>query len=161
MRVMENKLHLDAFNSLGANASALGFGEVYSALSQGTYDMLDSTASYVMSSSFYEVVDYFTVTNHFFHPAVTFVNQETYDSLPEDLQDVLMEASDKVSTLHRELVFELEDEDHQKMVDEGVEVIELPEEELQKFKEALQPIYDQYEDEIGKDLIDIAKGYAE
>lgn len=161
MRVIENKMHLDIFNSLGANASGLAFGEVYSALSQGTFDMLDSTAAYVMSSSFYEVVDYFTVTNHFFHPAVTFVNKETYDSLPEDLQQVLMEAGNIVGEKHRQLVAEQEVTDHKRMLDEGVEVIELSDEEISKFEEAVQPIYKKYEDEIGKDLIDIAKSYSE
>lgn len=161
MRVMENKVHLDVFNSLGANASPLAFGEVYSALSQGTFDMLDSTASYVMSQSFYEVVDYFTVTNHFFHPAVTFINKDVYDSMPEDLQQVLHEASDTISTLHRELIFELEEEDHQRMIEEGVEVIELSDEELAKFREAVQPIYEKYADEIGQDLIDAAQSYVQ
>lgn len=123
--------------------------------------MLDSTASYVMSQSFYEVVDYFTVTNHFFHPAVTFINKDVYDSMPEDLQQVLHEASDTISTLHRELIFELEEEDHQRMIEEGVEVIELSDEELTKFREAVQPIYEKYADEIGQDLIDAAQSYVQ
>ncbi|MFD1706428.1 TRAP transporter substrate-binding protein [Siminovitchia sediminis] len=161
MRVMENKMHMDIFNSLGANASGLAFGEVYSALSQGTFDMLDSTAAYVISSSFYEVVDYFTVSNHFFHPAVTFINKEKFDSLPEDLQQILLDAGNIVGEKHRQLVTEQEKTDHQKMVDEGVEVIELSDEELKKFEEAVQPIYEKYESEIGKDLIDIATSYSE
>ncbi|MFD1606967.1 DctP family TRAP transporter solute-binding subunit [Oceanobacillus luteolus] len=158
IRVLENQLFQDMFNELGANASPLGFGEVYSALQQGTFDALESTIGLTLSTQFYEVQDYLSLTSHIYSGDVIFANKEYMDSLPDDLKTIVTEAAHNYVEFTRSLVHEEELESLEKLKELGMQVNEVTEEEKSVFRERLQPIYDKYEDVIGKDLIDLAQG---
>lgn len=155
-RVLENKVYEDMFNELGANSSPLAFGELYTALQQGVYSGMDNPISLVYTMKFFEVQDYMTLSSHTFAPIVTVINQDFYDSMPEDLQEVLTEGMDKFNDRQREITQE-QDEEYIEDLKEELEVNELTEEQKEVFKEALEPIYDKYEDIIGEELLEMAK----
>src|SRR5690625_1632212 len=96
VRVMENPLYQDTFSELGANADPHAFGELYSALQQGVFDAADQPISLMASNKFQEVVPHYTLTQHVYASAPAFINSDKYDELPEELQQVLVEAGDKV-----------------------------------------------------------------
>lgn len=156
-RVVENELYQDTFGALGANASPHAFGELYSALQQGTFDGGDMPISIVASNKFYEVQDYLTMTDQFYAPVVTLINNETFESMPEDLQTLLNETGKEMSQRQRELANEQDTENIEFLKEQGMEINELTSEKKEKLREKLQPIYDKYKDVIGEDLIDLAK----
>src|SRR5699024_1097462 len=155
IRVIENKMYEDLFNSLGANASPLGFGETYTALQQGVYDGMDSEIASASTGSFYEVLDYLTISNHAYTATVNIIDEDFYDSLSEDLQGVLEDATYTLNERHRELNMEHEEEGLEELK-ENMEVNELTQEQTDKFKEELQPIFEKYEEEIGEDIVKLA-----
>lgn len=155
-RVIENKVYEDIFNTLGANSSPLAFGELYTALQQGVYDGMDNPISLVYTMKFYEVQDYMTLTNHTFAPIITVMNTDYYDSIPEELQEVLQEGMDKFNDRQREITAE-QDEEYLGELEDELEIHELTPEQREEFVKALAPIYDQYEDVVGADLIEMAK----
>lgn len=156
LRVIENKMYEDIFQTLGANASPMGFGETYSALQQGVYDGLDIELTVASDSKLEEVTDYLTISEHAYTATVNLVNKDFFDNLPEDLQEILVEATDDYSELERELTVEQEDDALENLSNE-LSVNELDQEQKDEFEEKLQPIYDKYEDTIGKDLIETAQ----
>jgi len=147
---------------LGANASPLAFGELYSALQQNTYDGMDNSLSLIDSSKFYEVQEYMTVTNHQYSGLIIMINDQLLNDMPDDLQDVITDAGE----VTEEEYYELVDEDEENIVDQFVEedlieITELSSEQRDEFIEATESVYDKYADVIGQDLIDLARSYSE
>ena len=64
LRVMQNNVFLTSFQTLGANAIPLAFSELFSALETKTVDGQENPFNTILSSKFYEVQKYMTVTNH-------------------------------------------------------------------------------------------------
>lgn len=156
MRTLESPLHTDTFNAFGANASPFAFGELYTALQQGTYDAMDCPISLYYTNKFYEVQDYLTLTGHVYAATSLLMNDDFYNGLPEDLQELLMEASEEFRDQQRELAQQQDTEFMDQLVAEGMQINDLTDEQRDAFREAAAPVYEKYEGQIGKDLIDRA-----
>ncbi|GLY10801.1 DctP family TRAP transporter solute-binding subunit [Pseudobacillus badius] len=159
-RVIENKLYQDAFDEMGANSSPLAFGETYSALQQNTFDGMDSPVSLVYAMKFYEVQKYLTIGDQTYAPLITVINKEKLDSMPEDLKEILLAEAQKMSVHQRELAYQQDTEQLKKLKEAGMEVNKLSDKDKKKFKSHLQPIYDKYSGQIGKDYLDAAMAAA-
>ncbi|KYG59237.1 TRAP transporter substrate-binding protein [Planococcus maritimus] len=156
MRTLESPLHTDTFNAFGANASPFAFGELYTALQQGTYDAMDCPISLYYTNKFYEVQDYLTLTGHVYAATSLLMNDDFYNDLPEDLQELLMEASEEFRTQQRELAQQQDTEFMEQLEAEGMQINDLTDEQRDAFREAAAPVYEKYEGQIGADLIDRA-----
>jgi TRAP-type transport system periplasmic protein len=93
LRVMQNNVFLDSFKTLGANAVPLPFSELFSALETGTVDGQENPFNTILSSKFYEVQKYLSVTNHVYSPWIVLVSKKWWDTLSKDEQKVLMDAA--------------------------------------------------------------------
>ncbi|ANU10271.1 TRAP-T type transporter subunit DctP [Planococcus antarcticus DSM 14505] len=156
MRTLESPLHTDTFNAFGANASPFAFGELYTALQQGTYDAMDCPISLYYTNKFYEVQDYLTLTGHVYAATALLVNDDFYNSLPDDLQDIITEAAEDFRTEQRELAQQQDGEFLDQLESEGMQVNDLTDEQRNEFREAAESVYTKYEDQIGRDVIDQA-----
>ena len=156
MRTLESPLHTDTFNAFGANASPFAFGELYTALQQGTYDAMDCPISLYYTNKFYEVQDYLTLTGHVYAATALLVNNDFYNTLPADLQDLITEASEEFRTEQREMAQQQDKEFLDQLEAEGMQINDLTDEQRNQFREAANSVYTKYEDQIGKDVIDQA-----
>ncbi len=156
LRTLENPLHTDTFKAFGANASPFAFGELYTALQQGTYDAMECPISLYYTNKFYEVQDYLSLTGHVYAAAILLANNDFYNDLPEDLQTLVMEASEEFRDEQRKLAQQQDAEFMNKLEAEGMQINDLTTEQRDQFREAAQSVYQKYEDQIGKDLIDRA-----
>ena len=93
LRVMQNNVFLDSFKTLGANAVPLPFSELFSALETKTVDGQENPFNTILSSKFYEVQKYLSVTNHVYSPWIVLVSKKWWDGLSKDEQKVLMDAA--------------------------------------------------------------------
>ena len=82
------------------------------------------------------------------------MNNDFYEGLPKDLQELVVEASEEYRTEQRELAQKQDSEFLEELKAEGMEVNEPSEELIQSFKEEVQSVYDEFEDDIGKDLLE-------
>lgn len=156
MRVQESELQESIFNALGANASPLAYGELYSALQQNIYDGMDSPFSIIDSGKFYEVQEYLSLTSHQYSGLIILMSLDFFNELPEDLQDAVVTASKNIEEEYYQMVDESEDTLLEELK-EKMEVNEISPEEREKFVEAVQPVYEQFRDVVGEDLIELAK----
>lgn len=163
MRVQESDIQQDIFNELGANASPLAFGELYSALQQNTYDGMDNSLKLTDTSKFYEVQKYLTISKHQYSATIILINNKLFEGMPSDLQDVIVDAGKKMEEAYYKGIDEANDETLVKFKDEKLfeGINELTPEQLQKFIDKTKPVYEKYADIIGQDLIDLAKSYSE
>lgn len=159
IRTMENQVHIDTFNEYGANASPFAFGELYSALQQNVYDGMENPINLIDQMKFYEVVDYLTISNHAYTATVAFMNEDLFNSMPEDVQKNVKESLLESMDLQRETARQ-QDEDGMGPVKDAMEVNELSPEQKQLFIEAAEPIFKKYEEQIGSELMELARSYS-
>jgi tripartite ATP-independent transporter DctP family solute receptor len=93
LRVMQNNVYLDSFKTLGANAVPLPFSELFSALETKTVDGQENPYNTILSSKFYEVQKYLSITNHVYSPWIVTVSKKWWDGLNAAEQKVLMDAA--------------------------------------------------------------------
>jgi TRAP-type transport system periplasmic protein len=93
LRVMQNTVYLDSFKLLGANAIPLPFSELFSALETKTVDGQENPFNTILSSKFFEVQKYMSVTNHVYSPWIVLVSKKWWDGLSKDEQKVLLDAA--------------------------------------------------------------------
>ncbi|MCM3716122.1 TRAP transporter substrate-binding protein [Alkalihalobacillus oceani] len=154
IRTMENNMHLETWKLLGANPTPMAWADVYVSLQQGALDGQENPLSIIYDQKVYEVNDYVTLTGHVYSPFVVLFNKQFYDGLSPDLQAAIETAMEEAKQANRQLVLEEEDEIKASLAETGMEVIELTAEEKAAFQEATLPIYDQFSDVIGAELVE-------
>lgn len=154
VRVMENPIQVTIWEALGANPTAMAFGEVFSALEQGVVDGQENPWSTIYTSRFDEVQDYGSETRHVYTPFVMTIGEEFFEGLSEDDQTLIREAAVQSRDYQRQISREYDTFAKEELASRGMEVTELSDEQVAVFQEAVQPVYEQWRDEIGGDLID-------
>lgn len=144
IRTQENKIHIAAFEALGAQPTPMAWTEALTGLQQGVVDAQENPAIVADQFKLYESKQkYMSLTGHVYSVAIYMMSQKTYDELPEDLRDIVLEEGQKAGAKERDLIVEMEKESIQTLKDNGVEIIE--EIDTAPFQEAVKPIYSQVE----------------
>jgi len=151
-RVMENPIYIGMFKALGSNPTPMAWGETFTAVQQKTIDGLEIPIPVIHQNKFYEVTKYLSLTNHTYSPLVYMISMKTWDKLPEDIQKAIEESVQEAIPIQRKKNSEnvsrlLEDLKEKGMVVNKVE-------DLSLFKDKVKPLYKEFEDEIGKDVIE-------
>lgn len=160
MRIMESPIYESMFKALGANPTPMSFGDVYTSLQQKVIDGFESSANFVYDMKFYEIQNHFSLTSHTISLMAVPINKAKYDSLPEDLRTILDECV-KIYLIdgQRETTVSEDDMYMQKLKDEGMQINEVSPENHEKFLKAVEPMYEQYESEFGKEIFDLLRKY--
>lgn len=87
IRTMENAYHMEAFNSFGALATPMAYGDVFPALQQKTIDAAENAVSNCLASGYYEVTKHITDTHHAFVYILVGMSPKAWASIPEDLRE--------------------------------------------------------------------------
>lgn len=156
MRVMESPVFIDLFKALGANPTPMSFGEVFTALQQGTVDAQENSPSLVYSMKFNEVQKYYSLTGHVQGILANVINDKFFTSLSEEQQKIVQEGATKF-LVQGQRQMEIDDTAMflTKLADGGMIINEITPENHQKFVEALKPMYEKYSKEIGQDMFDM------
>lgn len=154
IRTMENPVHLAAFRHFGANPTPMAFGEVFTALQQGTIDGQENPLANIDAMKFYEVQKYLTLTGHFYDVTGFMINLDLYNSLPEDIRKAVDESAAIAVKAQRQYSIEDDERFLKEFKEKGtMEIIELTDEEKAAFKQAGMPTYDEMADKIGRDML--------
>ena len=93
LRVMQNPMYIDMFNSFGANAIPLAFTELFTALESRTVDGQENPVNTIQSSKFYEVQKYLSITRHVYSPWIVLASKKWWDGLSADEKKAITEAA--------------------------------------------------------------------
>lgn len=152
LRVMQNPVFLDTFKAVGANAVPMAFAELFTALETKAVDGQENPYTTIVSSKFYEVQKYLTVTNHVYSPWIVLASKSWWDKLSDDEHRILLDAA----VASRD--FERTDTraDAQKALDQlknsGMEITVMPESEVAKLREKAAPVAQTVIDSVGQPL---------
>ncbi|WP_028237905.1 TRAP transporter substrate-binding protein [Stutzerimonas azotifigens] len=152
LRVMPNPVFLETFKLLGANAVPLPFSELFTALETKAVDGQENPYNTVLSSKFYEVQKYLTVTNHVYSPWIVTASKRWWDSLSEAERDILMAAAKKARDAEREDTRAEAARALAALKEQGMQVNELSPEVTAQLREKAQPAIQSVIDRVGQDL---------
>ena len=146
------------FKAVGGNPQKLAFAEVYQALQTGVVDGAENPWSNIYSKKFHEVQGYIMDSNHGVLDYMVVTNTKWWDGLPADVRKGLNEAM-KESIAYGNKVANDEDAEFRKKViaDGKGKVLPMSPEHLKAWRTAMQPVWKQFEGEIGADLIQAAQ----
>jgi C4-dicarboxylate-binding protein DctP len=147
------------FEALGANPQKMAFSEVYGALQQGVVDGQENTWSNIYGQKFFEVQDGITETNHGILDYLVVTSAEWWDGLPEDVRDQLGTIIAEVTETRNAESYNVNQRNKQLIVEAGGVVRTLTPEQRALWVEAMRPVWDQFMDDIGEDLLNAALSY--
>lgn len=152
LRVMQNNVFLTSFQTLGANAIPMAFSELFSALETKTVDGQENPFNTILSSKFYEVQKYMTVTNHVYSPWIVTVSKKYWDQLSKDEQKVLSDAAKTSRDFERK---DTRAEAAKAMADlkaKGMQINELSPFESARMRDKLTKVYAMVAADVGMEL---------
>jgi len=143
-RVMQSDLFVDMVNSLGANATPMPYGEVYSSIQTGVIDGAENNWPSFESSGHYEVAGYYTLDQHLIVPEVLVMSAKAWNKLSAEDQAMVRQAAKDSVPVMRKLWAEREAVSEAKVREAGVEIIT----DIDKtpFIEAMVPVYAKFVD---------------
>jgi C4-dicarboxylate-binding protein DctP len=146
------------FKAVGGNPQKLAFAEVYQALQTGVVDGAENPWSNIYSKKFHEVQGYIMESNHGVLDYMVIANTKWWDGLPADIRKGLNEAMQE-SIKYGNKVANDEDANFRAKViaDNKAKVLQMNKEHLAAWRAAEQPVWKQFEGEIGADLIQAAQ----
>ncbi|MCM3571011.1 TRAP transporter substrate-binding protein [Neobacillus mesonae] len=152
IRTPEQPVLVSIFKALGANPTPMAFGELYMALQQGTVDGQENPVANIYASKFNEVQKYLSLTKHSYSPVTVAISDKFWQTLTKEQQDIIASSVKEVSKWHRETVVKEEAGQIKELESKGMKV-NTPT-DMESFREAVKPVYKEYEKTYGKDLID-------
>lgn len=152
LRVMQNNVYLDSFKSLGANAVPMPFSELFGALETKTVDGQENPFNTILSSKFFEVQKYLSVTNHVYSPWIVLVSRKWWDSLSGDEQKVLADAARASRDFERKDTREEAGRALAELRAKGMAVNELPQAEMARMRARLSQVNAGIAAQVGQEL---------
>ncbi|MCQ4726648.1 DctP family TRAP transporter solute-binding subunit [Anaerotignum faecicola] len=151
-RTMQSPMIIAAYEAYGANPTPMSYLEVYSGLQLNMIEGQENPISAIHTSKFHEVQDYLTRANSNLYITATCVNPDFFNSLPADIQQIVLDCIDEMVPRSFEIQEELNGGALDLILEESdIQVVDLTEEERAAFKEKALTAYDKYKELVGQD----------
>lgn len=153
IRVPESDIRIQTFKTLGASPLSMSFSEVFTSLQQGAIDGQENPLSVVESSSFYDVQEYLSITNHVYTPAGLLINEDKWNSLTDEQQDIIMEAAEAGRDINRDLNEENDEKLIEELAEKGMAVNEIS--DITPFQDLSTEVWDILIEDLGEEAEEI------
>ena len=134
IRTPQSPMTVAAFEAIGAKPTPMALSEVFTSLQQGTIEAQENPYAMIQNQSFYEVQKYLIKTAHLRAWVYIAMGKAQFDALPEDLQQVVIDGGKHCQEVEHELFLENEEKFEEQLQEEGMEFIEVDQNE---FAEAM------------------------
>jgi C4-dicarboxylate-binding protein DctP len=144
--------------AMGASPQPMAFAEVYGALQTGVVDGQENTWSNIYTQKFFEVQDSVTETNHQLLAYLFMTSSEFLDGLKPEVREQFLTIADEVTQAANEEVKAAEAANRANILEAGGKINTLDDAQRQNWVDTMKPVWEQFEGEIGADLIEAAAG---
>ena len=151
IRVPGGEVYMDFFNTLGADPIAMSWSEVFTAIQQGTIDGQENGVSITKSAKMNEVQKYITIWNYSYENDLFVANSKIWNTLEPKTQQLLREKAKEACNWGRQQVENEEDGIIAEFEEDAIIVTKLTPEELNAFKNAVEPIREKFINKYGKE----------
>jgi len=153
LRVMQNAVFMESFKTLGASPVPLAFSDLFTAMEKTSVDGQENPYNTILSSKFYEVQKYLTVTNHVYSPWIMLVSRKFWDSLSAPEKDMLTKAAKASRDFERQDSREEAMRALNELKAKGMKVNELTFSEATRMRNKLTRVYALIGANVGMDLM--------
>jgi tripartite ATP-independent transporter DctP family solute receptor len=156
LRVPNNPLFVGLFEALGANPTPMAFSEVYSALQLGAIDGQENPVEVPYNNQFAEVQDHLNMTQHLADSFLLALSSSAWERIPEDQREAVQDAASEMIAEHDAEEIAAEEEIIAALEEQGMQVNQFAEGELERVQEIARGIYPDFEDEIGTEFVQMS-----
>ena len=132
IRTLPNPVITECLRLMGAAATPLAFGEIYTALQAGVLDGLEHDPPTIVASKFFETAKYYALTQHNFSPLATYFSDATFTRMDPKLREGFLDSAKKASLDTRTHGLAVEKEALELLKSKGVTVNECDNEAFRK-----------------------------
>jgi len=144
IRVPPNVMWVETFKSMGAKGTQVAWAEVYGALSTGLVDAAEAPIASIIGAKLYEQKKIISMTGHFKSFVAPMMNATIFDSMPNDLQQIIIEESISAGKYMTKLTIEGEEERIKQLQAEGITFVRASEIDIPAFQKATAPTYNAF-----------------
>jgi tripartite ATP-independent transporter DctP family solute receptor len=141
IRVQQSDLWVALLQAMGANATPIPYGEVYTALKTGVVDGAENNWPSYDTARHFEVAKFYAVTEHSMAPEMLLMSKKVWDTLTPEQQKIFREAAKESVPYMRKLWDEKELASRKKVEEGGAQVVEV---DKKSFQDAMKPVYDKF-----------------
>jgi tripartite ATP-independent transporter DctP family solute receptor len=148
-------IYVDIMRALGANAIAMNWGEVFTALQQGTIDGQENPiVGIIIPNKIYEVQDYLTNWHYSYDALILAVNKDVWKGFDPQIQEQVKKAA--MDAMH----WQVHDVSRVGLGDgieflkeQGMTITDPTPEQLAAFRERTKAVYDEWSEKVGKEVV--------
>jgi C4-dicarboxylate-binding protein DctP len=153
-RVMQSPIYVKMVEAMGAQATPLASGEVYTACQTGVVDGQENPVWNIAANKWYEVQKYITLDGHVWSENFVMANKKWFDGLPKEYQHII-----KIAVYHGVQADRAAEDLASRVLDfsavsKSMEVYVPTAAELAEFQKAAAPTYDWLRGEVGNEIVD-------
>ena len=151
LRVPTERVNQLTMTAFGAICQAIDFSELYLALSQGVVDGQENPIATMDSGNIQEINKYIAMIEYTFFTTGMVMNPDKFNSLPDDIQEIIIEASSEATKYERDIFVEAENKLIEKFKNEYDVTFTYP--DKKEFIEAAQPAIDELKKDYDEDFV--------
>lgn len=141
VRVQQSDLWVSLISAMGANATPMPYGEVYTGLKTGLIDAAENNIPSFDTARHAEAVKYYSKTEHSMAPEILVMSKIVFDKLPKAEQDMVRAAAKTSVKFERQKWDEQEAKSLASVKAAGAEIVEV---DKKSFQAVMQPVYDKF-----------------
>ena len=132
IRTLPNPVITECLRLMGAAATPMAFGEIYTALQAGVLDGLEHDPPTIVASKFFETAKFYSLTQHNFSPLAIYCSENTLNRMPAATREAFTDIARKAAADTRAHGLAVEKEALAQLKDKGVTVIDCDREAFRK-----------------------------
>ena len=147
IRTMQNKVHIQAWQSIGVQPTPMAFPELFTALQQGTVDGQENPIPVILSAKFAQVQKYLSLTGHVYSPALLLLSPAVWNKLSDADKKAFKEAAKLGAVAQRKKVNDDENSGIEELRKAGMTVNTKP--DIAAFQKAMAPVFAEFAKQYG------------
>ena len=155
VRTTDSPIEVAVAKALGMSPAPIAWGEVYTALQQGTVDAEGNNYEHLVNAKHIEVLKYAIDSNHNYSMHLLMMNKKVFDELPAAVQSLLMECAREALDWQRVITIEHEAKAEKAMLDAGITIHRLTDEQRAELVAATRVVWDEFKNELDPELLQL------
>ncbi|MBK1634385.1 DctP family TRAP transporter solute-binding subunit [Rhodovulum adriaticum] len=147
-------MYIDVMNALGANPQQMQWSETLTALQQGVVDGQENPiGAVIIPQQVYEMQKYLTTWHYSYDPIFLGISKAKWDSYDAEMQEKLRTAAQEAMAYQRQITREGTANGIAFLTEKGMEIYQPGPEELQAFRDATKPAFDEWAAKVGPEIV--------
>ena len=132
IRTLPNPVITECLRLMGAAATPLAMGEIYTALQAGVLDGMEHNPPTIVAGKYYETAKYFSLTKHIFSALAAYLSEATFSRMDPKLQEGFLASAKAAAADTRTDALAAEKEATDVLVQRGVTIVDCDREAFKK-----------------------------